>query len=135
MERLAYLIDTNVVADYLNGVVTTMSRVEQAIEDRSLIYLSQPVHFEVVRGLAKANATRKMRLFASELAPKLSWASLTDEDWQTAANFWVQTTRAGNQLSDIDYLISALSMRLNAVLVTADNDFDALPVKRENWRV
>jgi len=72
MERLAYLIDTNVVADYLNGVVTTMSRVEQAIEDRSLIYLSQPVHFEVVRGLAKANATRKMRLFASELAPKLS---------------------------------------------------------------
>ncbi|MBN8634037.1 MAG: PIN domain-containing protein [Anaerolineae bacterium] len=134
MERLAYLLDTNAVADYLNGVVTVTSRLEQAIENRSLVYLSQPVHFEVVRGLAKANATRKMDIFTAEFAPKLSWVALIDEDWQTAANFWVQTTRIGKQLSDIDYLIAALSKRLNAVLVTADNDFDALPIKRENWR-
>lgn len=135
MERLAYLLDTNVIADYLNGVATTTFRVEQAVENRSLIYLSQPVHFEVVRGLAKANATRKMSLFTAEFVPKLSWVALIDEDWQLAANLWAQTTRAGKQLSDVDYLIAALAQRLNAVVVTADNDFDVLPVKRENWRV
>jgi len=135
MERLAYLLDTNAVADYLNNVPAIMTRIEREIEIGNHIYLSQPVYFEVVRGLAKTNATRKMAVFTDEFTPKLSWVALMDEDWLTAANFWVQTTRAGKQLSDIDYLIASLSKRLNATLITADNDFDALPVKRENWRV
>jgi hypothetical protein len=27
-----------------------------------------------------------------------------------------------------------MAIRLDAILVTADEDFSALPVKRENWR-
>ena len=31
-------------------------------------------------------------------------------------------------------VIAALAQRLNAVVVTSDNDFAALPVQREDWR-
>jgi predicted nucleic acid-binding protein len=34
----------------------------------------------------------------------------------------------------MDLLTAAMAMRLNAIIVSADDDFDALAVKRENWR-
>jgi len=34
----------------------------------------------------------------------------------------------------VDLLIAALALRLDAIIVTNDEDFLALPVKRENWR-
>ena len=40
----------------------------------------------------------------------------------------------GKQLSDVDLLIAALAQRLDGVVVTSDDDFDALPIQRENWR-
>jgi predicted nucleic acid-binding protein len=41
----------------------------------------------------------------------------------------------GNQLADVDLLIAAVATRLGDIIVSSDTDFDALPVKRENWRV
>jgi len=84
--------------------------------------------------LLKVGAKRKLSFFEDEFTPQLDWLMLTNDDWRHAATLWANTTRKGRQLSDVDYLIAALSKRLNAILVTADNDFDALPVKRENWR-
>lgn len=55
-------------------------------------------------------------------------------DWRQAAHFWAEARNAGKQLSDVDLLIAALAYRLNATLVTSDNDFEALPVQHENWR-
>lgn len=34
----------------------------------------------------------------------------------------------------MDLLIAAVAIRHDAIVVTADKDFDVLPVKRENWR-
>ena len=31
-------------------------------------------------------------------------------------------------------LIAALAQRLDGVVVTSDDEFDALPIRRENWR-
>jgi predicted nucleic acid-binding protein len=52
-----------------------------------------------------------------------------------AAHYWSNAVSIGKQLSDMDFLIAALAHRLNAVIVSADTDFDALPVKREDWRL
>jgi predicted nucleic acid-binding protein len=60
---------------------------------------------------------------------------VTDDDWKQAAHYWVDTVRAGKQLADIDLLIAAIARRTNAVVVSADDDFDALPIRRENWRI
>ena len=134
MERLTYILDTNAVADFLNQFPATTSRVQTAIADDRRVYLAQPVHYEVLRGLLKAGATRKLSIFEQVFAPQLDWLLLTDADWRLAAQLWADATRKGKQLSDLDYLIAALAVRLDAVIVSDDNDFDALPVKRENWR-
>lgn len=117
MERLTYILDSNAVA-----------------EAGHYVCLCQPVYYEVLRGLLKTNATRKLYLFHTAIMPMLNWIPLTDEDWRQAAQFWADTVRKGKQLADTDLLIGAITKRVNGVLVTADNDFDALPVQRENWR-
>jgi predicted nucleic acid-binding protein len=43
-------------------------------------------------------------------------------------------TTKGRQFSDMDLLIAAIAKRLDAILVSSDSDFDALPVTREDWR-
>ncbi len=40
----------------------------------------------------------------------------------------------GRHFSDVVLLIAALAQRLDAVVVTLDNVFAALPVQREDWR-
>ncbi len=61
--------------------------------------------------------------------------SLTDDDWRQAAQFWANAVNAGRQLADTDLLIAAIAKRVDGVVVTDDGDFDALPIRRENWRV
>jgi predicted nucleic acid-binding protein len=135
MERLMYLLDTNAVADYINQFEPTVTRIDEAIRHEHQVYLCQPVYYEVLRGLIKTNATRKRHIFENEFVPQLPGLALTDVDWHQAAQFWADTVKVGKQLADTDLLIAALAKRLNGVIVTADNDFDVLPIQRENWRI
>ncbi len=134
MDRLNYILDTNAVADYINQFEPTTSRIRQAIREGHLLYLCQPVRYEVLRGLMKTQAVRKRHIFEEQFAPQLVSLSLTDADWRQAAQFWADTVTIGKQLADADLLIGALAYRLGGVVVTADDDFGALPIKRENWR-
>ena len=80
------------------------------------------------------NATQKLRFFRETIVPLMDHFALIEEDWQVAAQLWATMRNQGIQLSDVDLLIAALAQRLNAVVVTSDNDFAALPVQREDWR-
>jgi len=40
----------------------------------------------------------------------------------------------GRAFSDVDLLVAAVAERLGGIIVSADADFDALSVLRENWR-
>ena len=59
---------------------------------------------------------------------------VTEADWQQAARFWADAANKGKVLSDVDLLVAAIARRLGGVVVSADDDFDELPIKRENWR-
>lgn len=135
MARLAYILDTNVIADYINNNTQIRQQLETAKKDSHTLYLCQPVYFEVLRGLLRVNATRKLTIFEQQVVPMLTWLPVLDADWRQAAEFWSLTVQAGKQLADTDLLIAALAKRLDAVIVSADNDFDALSLKRENWRI
>jgi predicted nucleic acid-binding protein len=57
-------------------------------------------------------------------------------DWRVAAKLWSDARRRGRQLSDIDVLLAAMTLRLNGILITDDGDFAYLPLARtENWLV
>jgi predicted nucleic acid-binding protein len=51
-----------------------------------------------------------------------------------ASELWAYAVANGRQLADVDLLVAALAIRHDALIVSADTDFDALPVKRDNWR-
>jgi len=61
----------------------------------------------------------------------LTWRT---RNWQQAAQFWADAVNKGKQLSDVDLLVAAVAARLGGVVVSADGDFDALPVRRNIWR-
>lgn len=134
MDTLAYILDTNVISDYINFHEPTVTRVRNALRERHILYLCSPVIYEVTRGLLKAQAIRKQHLFNEEFVPLLTGLPLTDDDWRQAAHLWAEARMAGKQLSDIDLLLAALAIRYDAHIVSDDTDFDALPVRRENWR-
>lgn len=79
-------------------------------------------------------AASKQQIYLNQIQPQFEWIPLTDADWRQAAQFWAEVRSTGKQLSDVDLLIAALAFRLNAVIVSNDDDFEALPVHRENWR-
>jgi len=135
MERLTYLLDTNAVTDYINGLGSTKERLKQALRDGDTLILCQPVQYEVTRGLLKTGSVRKQQIFEKEFAPWLIRIPLLDADWDQAARFWATATARGRQFSDMDLLIAAVAARLGGVIVSSDEDFDALPIRRENWRV
>jgi tRNA(fMet)-specific endonuclease VapC len=135
MDRLTYILDTNVIADYLNGVETTTGRIDQALKADLGLVLTPPIYYEVRRGLLKVDATRKTRIFEDTFMPQFQWEELIQADWELAARYWADTSRQGRQFSDVDLLIAAMATRLDAVIVSSDADFEALPVKREDWRI
>lgn len=109
-------------------------RARDATLQGHLVCLSTPVHYEIVRGLTKLDARRQLENYYSTVVPALRWQSLLRKDWDEAARLWAQTQNQGRQLSDMDLLLAAMALRLDAIFVTADDDFNALPIKRENWR-
>ena len=127
-----YVLDTNVISDLTKGdsIILTHLRSHRA----DTIYLCQPVYFESLRGLLWKNAHVKIKSLEA-LRELFTWVELMDEDWTQAAQWWADTQSQGKQLADVDLLVAAVALRLNAILVSADDDFDALPVPRENWRV
>jgi predicted nucleic acid-binding protein len=56
-----------------------------------------------------------------------------EADWEQAAVLWAQTRKAGRQLSDVDLLIAAITLRVEGTIASNDADFDALGIPRVNW--
>ena len=131
---MIYLLDTNVITDLIEGNQTVRQQLLQHKQQEHTLGLCTPIYYEVQRGLLAANLVRKQEVFAQAVLPRLTLFGLADSDWFQAIQFWADARRRGRQLSDIDVLLATIAHRLQAVIVSSDADFDALPVKRENWR-
>jgi predicted nucleic acid-binding protein len=132
---LIYALDTNVLSDLIANIEPVSQRFEAAVENDDTVLLCQPVLYELRRGFLWRHAATKERIFDEKFLPRLTLVTLTDEDWVQAARFWAATVSAGKQLADTDLLLAAITQRLGATLVTSDDDFDALPIQRVNWRI
>ena len=129
-----FVLDTNVISDITNPEPNSNVLLHMNINQSSVLCLCQPVDYEIRRGYLKKGATRRLSVYNRQIKKQFRWIQLNDRDWLHAAQLWADAVSKGIQLSDVDLLIAAIAMRLDAVIVTADNDFDALPVKCVNWR-
>lgn len=129
-----FVLDTNVISDIVrpSPLIAVVNQIEAHRGDT--LCLCEPVDYEVRRGYLKAGATRRLLVYEERIRPQFQWVALTEADWRQAAQFWADAVQKGKQLSDVDLLIAAVATRLNAQIVSADEDFDTLPVICHSWR-
>ncbi len=130
---MIYLLDTNTFSDRTKNRPAVVMKFNRALQNNHTIAICQPVYYEVLRGLVKSNATRQIADL-NNFMPYIQNYSIEDNDWTIAAHFWALVKTNGRHLSDMDILIAVVAQRVNAILVSSDEDFDALPIARENWR-
>ena len=134
MDPVIYILDTNAITDRFNRLPQVLDRLNRVGESGHVLGLCDPVRYEVLRRLLKVIATQKFCLFHETIMPLMDRLALIDDDWQVVARLLATMRNQRKQFSDVDPLIAVLAQRLNAVLVTADDDFAALSIQRENWR-
>jgi predicted nucleic acid-binding protein len=133
MSNRIYLLDTNIISGLRpNQNPHLWAQVATHKDDQ--VGVCEPIIFEVERGLLKRNATTQLRAFREQILPSFAVLTPTLLDWRAAAVLWADARTRGRQLSDVDVLLAAMTLRLDAILVTDDHDFAHLPlVKIENW--
>lgn len=132
---MIYVLDTNSISDLIAGLQQVTFNLNRRIRQGDTISLCQPIFYEIQRGLLWKPSGKRFAAFHTAIVPRMAWIPLTDDDWKQAAQFWADSKRKGKQLSDMDVLLATLAHRIDAIIVSSDTDFDALPVKREDWRV
>lgn len=129
-----FILDTNVISDIAmptrNPAVLTRLTAHQP----DILCLCEAVDYEVRRGYLKTRAFARLAISEQRIMRQFQWLPLIEADWRVAAQLWADAANNGKVLSDVDLLIAAVAQRIDAVIVSADADFDHLSVRRENWR-
>lgn len=130
-----YIIDTNVISD-IAAPTPNQIVLEHFVRHRyDTLCLCEAVDYEIERGYLKTGATTRLRAYENKVRQQFQWVTITEDDWKQAAQFWADMANKGRAFSDVDLLIAAVAKRFGGVIVSADDDFDALSIQRENWRV
>lgn len=130
---MIYLPDTDSVNYIVKSVSPAVSRYQRAIESNAEMVLCPVVHYEVVRYLGLRRATKLRRRY-DVLVQEWFPIELLREDWNTAADLWMQRHRAGRPITDADLLIAVTALKTEAVLVTNNTrHFESLGLTLENW--
>jgi tRNA(fMet)-specific endonuclease VapC len=131
-DSTAYIFDTNVISDMLRNPNSRIFPRIRAYKRESLL-LCESVIYEVVRGLEHRQAKTQLAYFYKMIIPYFQVVSIELEDWQLAGVLWATARSNGKQLSDVDLVIGAVSIRVGGIIVSNDQDFTYIPVKLENW--
>jgi predicted nucleic acid-binding protein len=130
-----YVLDTNIISDIASPVPNSEVLNQVLLHQQDILCLCEPVDFEIRRAYLKSKATTRLRAYETTIKPQFQWIKVVGADWRHAAQLWADAASKGKALSDIDLLIAAVTLRLDGILVSADEDFTALSVRRENWRL
>lgn len=132
MNNPYYVFDTNIISALLQMSNLGLFKRIQSYHRKTLI-LCDPVVYEIERGLKHRQAHNMLARFYADFVPLFEQTPTHLQDWKLAGLLWANARSQGKQLSDVDLLIGAISIRLNGVVVSNDQDFEYLPVKLENW--
>jgi predicted nucleic acid-binding protein len=133
MAKRVYVFDTNIVSALNPSKNPALYHRFQKHRDETLC-LCEPIIFEVERGLEHTQSQQRLVEFRTNVIPLFVMLPVQLVDWRAAAKLWGDARRRGRQFSDVDVLLAAMTLRLNGILVTDDNDFASIPlVQTENW--
>jgi tRNA(fMet)-specific endonuclease VapC len=131
---LKYLLDTNTVSALMKGVATAAARLART--SRADVGISQVTVAEIEFGLRYLPASRRRRslqeqwrVIGSELI-RLPW---DDRVSRVFGERKARLERAGRRMSDFDLAIAAHAIAHGLIVVTADDGFERLGIRREDW--
>ncbi|HEY1887246.1 MAG TPA: type II toxin-antitoxin system VapC family toxin [Roseiarcus sp.] len=127
-----FMLDTNTASSLLKGQPRVLARL--AAETPERLCLSVVTEAELLFGVAKRPEARKLRVAVDELLAAievLAWSSATARRYATIR---AELERRGKPLDALDLLIAAHALQHDAVLVTNDRAFSAVPgLRLEDW--
>jgi tRNA(fMet)-specific endonuclease VapC len=126
------MLDTNTASWLMKGHPNVLARL--AAETPERICLSAVTEAELLYGVARRPEARKLRAAADELLAAidvLPWTSATARRYATIR---ADLERRGGPLGALDLMIAANAVEHDAMLVTSDRAFGAVPWLRvEDW--
>ena len=134
---MKYLLDTNVISDFMRQDKNVVQNMEKAISNGDEIYICSIVYYEIVRGLKAAGKFKRLREFNTfyENYNKLYFDRENFETVEKAIDIYVQLHK-GKQIEDDDIFIAATAIVNDCTLVTANvKHFERVEcLKLINWR-
>jgi tRNA(fMet)-specific endonuclease VapC len=126
------MLDTNTASWLLKGQPNVVARLAETAPER--VCLSAVTEAELLYGVAKRPEARKLRAAVDELLAAievLAWSSATARRYATVR---AELERRGRPLGALDLLIAAHAVEHDAMLVTNDRAFGAVPgLRLEDW--
>lgn len=117
------LIDTTVAIDHLRGEESATQLLRSLIEAEELLAASELVRFELLAGV-REDELETLELFFSAL----TWIPVDEGIVRVAGSLARQHRTAYSGIDDVDYLIAATALLLDAELLTTNvRHFPMLP--------
>jgi predicted nucleic acid-binding protein len=130
-----YLLDTNHLSAYLDRQPQIEQRIDAGFRAGHRFGICLPVLCEYRSGI-RAGTRFKRNL--ARLQGALCLLRIWPADEQTAVEFaelFTELRSVGRVLAPFDHLIAAVARQYDLILLTSDQDFDAIDrLKVEDWR-
>jgi tRNA(fMet)-specific endonuclease VapC len=133
--RTLYMLDTNTVGDIVSGRSKAARLTMSQITEHSPLAISVITEAELLYGLARKPEAIRLRagveafLSAVQILP---WDSAAARAYGTLR---ARMSTAGKSLSNLDMLIAAHALAMDAILITRDSAFSQIEALRPvvNW--
>jgi predicted nucleic acid-binding protein len=129
-----YLVDTNHLSAAVNPVSPLRERIYQAHQAGVKLGTCVPVLCELEVGIQQSGRTDSFRRQLRQLLKRVRLWPLDLEVARLYGEIFHDLRHRGRVLSQVDMMLAALAKLKNLTLLTADQDFAALPeICTENW--
>ena len=109
------LLDTTVAIDHLRGADAAVELLRRIVEEEETVLASEVVRFELLAGVRDDELEALEQFFSA-----LSWVPVDEGVSRIAASLARQHRRAYGGIDDVDYLIAATALILEAELLTTN---------------
>jgi predicted nucleic acid-binding protein len=117
------LIDTTVAIDHLRGSDAAVALLRRLIDQDEAVFASEVVRFELLAGVRDDELNALEQFFSA-----LSWLAVDESVTRAAGALAREHRKAHSGIDNVDYLIAATTLILDAELLTTNvRHFPMLP--------
>jgi predicted nucleic acid-binding protein len=109
------LLDTTVAIDHLRGADSAVKLLRRLVDEEETVLASEVVRFELLAGVRDQELKALEQFFSA-----LSWVPVDEGVSRTAGLLARAHRRAHDGIDDVDYVIAATALVLDAELLTTN---------------